>query len=185
MTPIKTPNLELSLQGRIATMNVTGKMAADTLTESYDWLTEAAGETSTGEDSHALQLRVTLREENFDNLAEASAGFQQVGKVFRHVPALDKCAVVTDSAFLRNTAKVEGAVIPGMDLMTFAPEGVDAADSWLRGESLTETVPVDTAPESKASETDEDATTPEAAKDDTPSENPWDNLSMKKVKAAL
>jgi len=178
LNPLSTSNLDLSLDGRIAVMKVTGKMQRDTLTESYDWLSQAS-EITKGD---ALQLRVEIRDENFDNLSEAREGFQQVGDVFRHVPALNRCAVVTDSGFLRNTAKVEGAVIPGMDLLTFAPDGIDAADKWLRGEKLTETVPAksEAAPVALKSETPK-SEEPETEK----AGSEWANLSMKKVKDAL
>ena len=142
----------------------------------------------------ALPLRVRIEESNFDSLADARAGFAQVGDIFRHVPALDTCAIVSGSAFLRNTAKVEGACTPGLSLMTFAPEAEAAADRWLRGENLIQDTATsnDNTPEPTRPDFEPVAELAPAPDNDPssgpapdPDPDPWANLSMKKVKAAL
>ncbi len=44
---------------------------------------------------------------------------------------LDRCAVLCDSAWLRQMAEFEGAILPGLDIKGFALDDETAAEDWL------------------------------------------------------
>jgi len=52
-------------------------------------------------------------------------------KLFGLLAKFDKCAVLSDSSWLRKAAAVEGAVFRGIDIKAFEFDEVDAAEAWL------------------------------------------------------
>ncbi|WP_427452050.1 STAS/SEC14 domain-containing protein [Litorimonas sp. WD9-15] len=174
MKALKTENLELTLDDNVVQMSVTGAIAPESLQSSFDWI-----ETVQSANDN-IQLCVEMQSDDFSDLAEASQQFRRVGDVLRRAHDIERCAVVTDSSWLRNSAKVEGAVIPGMNIMAFSPDEADSAGKWLRDEPLLE--PEKTEPET-AIVTPQ---SPQKAVEVPPSppvkpENPWDNFSVKNV----
>lgn len=175
MTPLTTETLNLTLTNNIARMRVCGTLDPQA---AADWLTEA------GQANDNVALRVELASDDFEDLAAVNKQFRQVGDVLRRAPHLEKCAVVTDSIFVRNTAKVEGSVIPGLEVRAFDSTEAEPADAWLKGESLMdfeETTPADTAivtPTSpQKAQTIPDR--PPVPGEDGSDENPWDGFSVK------
>jgi hypothetical protein len=53
--------------------------------------------------------------------------------LLRLIKKFDKCAVLSDTAWIRTAAKVEGAVIPSLEIKSFALKDVKAAEAWLDG----------------------------------------------------
>jgi len=137
MTPLKTENLDLTFNNNVAHITVSGAMAKDSLEAGLEWIDKVV------EANDNFSIRVDMASDDFADLGEISGEFKQVGRMLRHASleenlGADKCAVLTDSMFLRNSAKIEGAVIPGLDLNTFALEADDVAEKWLRNEPLVE-----------------------------------------------
>ena len=165
MKSLTTDNLDFSYTDGQATLRFTGKLQADTfdsLRDAFDALNASDPDTT---------VLLVINRDNFESLTGASKAFRQFCDLLRRVPNLERCAVVSDSDFLKNSAKVEGATLPGLTLMTFAPEGRDAAETGLRGERLTDDTPASPTNDNESS-ADGDAAG-------------WGNLNMKKVKAAL
>jgi len=140
MTPLKTETLDLTFEDNVAHIAVTGAMAKDTLEAGLEWIDEVV------EANDNFSIRVDMAKDDFADLGEISGEFKQVGRMLRHASleenlGADKCAVLTDSLFLRNSAKVEGAVIPGLEVNTFALDATDVAQSWLQDEPLLEMAP--------------------------------------------
>lgn len=52
-------------------------------------------------------------------------------KLFALLGKFDRCAVVSDQAWLRAAAEIEGKLIPGLDIKSFAQADLDAAEAWL------------------------------------------------------
>ena len=144
MQALKTENLELTLDDKIVQMSVNGPMTSETVQSSFDWIESVQTESATNDN---LQICVEMQSENFSDLAEASQQFRSVGQVLRRAHDIDRCALITDSRWIQNSAKIEGAVIPGLELMAFAPEDSDTAAKWLRDEPLLEQTPDVTASE--------------------------------------
>jgi len=57
--------------------------------------------------------------------------FQYLPKLFGLLGKFDKCAVVSDAAWLRTAAEIEGKVFPGIEIKAFQPSEHDSAEAWL------------------------------------------------------
>ncbi|MFT4744043.1 MAG: hypothetical protein ACI91Z_002023 [Yoonia sp.] len=57
----------------------------------------------------------------------------RIPKLFGLLKRFGKIAVISDKAWVRWAAAIEGAVIPKMKIKTFKPEQADAAEAWLAG----------------------------------------------------
>lgn len=183
MQALKTENLELTLDNQIVQMSVNGPMTSETVQSSFEWIENVQTESPTNDN---LQICVEMQADNFSDLAEASQQFRRVGEVLRRAHDIDRCALITDSTWIRNSAKIEGAVIPGLELMAFAPEQTETAEKWLRDEPLLEDPAAEALPETavvtpqspqKAAEVPPSAPVPE----DKPG-SAWDNFTVKGLK---
>jgi hypothetical protein len=178
MNTLKTENLELTLDDQVVQMSVNGPMTSETVQSSFDWIETVQSEAATNDN---LQICVEMQSDSFSDLAEASQQFRRVGEVLRRAHDIERCALITDSSWIRNSAKVEGAVIPGLEIMAFAPEHAKTAEKWLRDEPLIE-AEAETAivtPQSlqKAAEIPPSAPAPECS-----SGNAWDGFTVKGLK---
>lgn len=185
MTPLTQENLDLKFEENIAYMTLTGSVVQEAMDQGLHWFDELC------EMQDEFNICVEMAKNDFEDLSEVSTEFRRVARTLRRAVNAKKCAVLTDSMFLMNSAKVEGAVIPGLELMTFKIKSKEAAVKWLKGEPLVTQVP----------ETELTSETPPAAKVSSPpnpaqnsasndsgvsssaaaSTNPWDNLDLKKV----
>ncbi len=52
-------------------------------------------------------------------------------KLFGLLSKFDRCAVLSDAAWLRTAAEIEGAIFPGIEIKSFEMADVDAAEAWL------------------------------------------------------
>lgn len=163
MTPLSTENLELKLEDKIVHMSITGNIKPESMTQGLDWIHELDAE------DDDFNLRIDMAQSEFDDLAAISAEFKRVATVLRHSKSAKKCALMTDSMFLRNSAKVEGAVIPGLEVRTFDLDETTPAERWLKGEPLVQEGDEGYEPEASNDQVDEE------------SDNPWDSLKMKNV----
>ncbi len=57
--------------------------------------------------------------------------FERLPKLFALVGRFDRCAVLTDTAWLRTAAEIEGALIPGLEVKAFDLGRAEAAEAWL------------------------------------------------------
>ncbi|WP_227268721.1 SpoIIAA family protein [Roseobacter weihaiensis] len=57
--------------------------------------------------------------------------FQQMPKLFSLIGKFDKCAVLSDTAWLRTAADIEGALIPSLEVKSFSLSAAKAAEDWL------------------------------------------------------
>ncbi len=71
-----------------------------------------------------------------NDFAMPSAGalaveFGRLPKLFGLIGKFDRCAVLSDVAWIRIAAEIEGALIPGLDIRAFELGENDAAEVWL------------------------------------------------------
>lgn len=52
-------------------------------------------------------------------------------RLFSLLHRFDRCAVLSDAPWLRQTAEVKGAIIPGLTIRAFGLEEEAAAEAWL------------------------------------------------------
>jgi SpoIIAA-like len=57
--------------------------------------------------------------------------FGRLPKLFALIGRFDRCAVLSDVAWLRRAAEVEGRLIPGLEVRSFQPGDAEAAEAWL------------------------------------------------------
>lgn len=57
-------------------------------------------------------------------------------KLFGLLGKFDRCAVLSDAAWIRTAAEIEGALFPGIDIKGFPFDAEDEAEAWLADSSL-------------------------------------------------
>ena len=57
--------------------------------------------------------------------------FQRLPKLFGMISKFDRCAVLSDQAWLRSAAEIEGALIPGLKIKAFELDQRTQAEDWL------------------------------------------------------
>ena len=55
----------------------------------------------------------------------------QLPKLFGLLGKFKKCAVVSDTGWIKKAAEIEGALIPGLVIKSFDLDAEDAAEAWL------------------------------------------------------
>ncbi|MEO1798288.1 MAG: STAS/SEC14 domain-containing protein [Pseudomonadota bacterium] len=66
--------------------------------------------------------------------AALAVEFGYLPKLFGVVGKFRRCAVLSDQAWLRTAAEIEGALIPGLMIKAFHLDQEAAAESWLEGD---------------------------------------------------
>lgn len=102
-----------------------GDLNTDTMRIGLDELIEASKDVSNG---HMLYK---ISNFSMPTLGAIGVEISRLPKLFGLLAKFDKCAVLSDSNWLRTAAAVEGALIPGIDIMSFEFDEVDAAEAWL------------------------------------------------------
>lgn len=64
-------------------------------------------------------------------LGAIAVEFHRLPKLIGLLGKFDKCAVLSDAAWLRRAAEVEGAIFPGIQIKSFEMNGLDEAEAWL------------------------------------------------------
>ncbi|MEL7165555.1 MAG: STAS/SEC14 domain-containing protein [Pseudomonadota bacterium] len=57
--------------------------------------------------------------------------FGQLPKLFGLIGRFSRCAVLSDAAWVRTAAEIEGRLFPGLTIKSFEPDQRDAAEAWL------------------------------------------------------
>ncbi|MBB5514921.1 hypothetical protein FHS89_000927 [Rubricella aquisinus] len=52
-------------------------------------------------------------------------------RLFALIHRIDRCAVLCDTDWIKRAAEIEGAMIPGITIKTFALNEAEAAEMWL------------------------------------------------------
>jgi hypothetical protein len=80
------------------------------------------------------RMLYTIREFALPTMGAIGVEITLLPKLFGLLGRYDKCAVVTDSNWLRKAALVEGALVPGLEINSFEMKDMAAAEAWLEGE---------------------------------------------------
>ena len=64
-------------------------------------------------------------------LAAIGVEMTYLPRLFALLGKFDRCAVLTDAAWLQKAAEIEGALIPGIDIKSFDLDEEEAAEKWL------------------------------------------------------
>ena len=102
-----------------------GKIDADIMRTALDDLIAK----SQGVKGGKMLYRIT----NFElpTLSAIAVEFTRLPKLFGLLGAFDKCAVLSDSDWLKKAAEIEGALFPGIEIKSFGLDQQDVAEEWL------------------------------------------------------
>lgn len=60
-----------------------------------------------------------------------SVELQKLPELFGLLGKFDRCAVLSDQAWIRTAADIEGALLPGLSIKSFELSETDKAEAWL------------------------------------------------------
>lgn len=106
---------------------LSGPLNADTMSSALDEMLEKSEGISAG------KMLYTIPDFEMPTLGALTVEFQYMPKLFGLIGKFDKCAVVSDMAWIRTAAEIEGALIPGLEIKAFPKAAQDAAEAWLEG----------------------------------------------------
>ncbi|WP_193173471.1 SpoIIAA family protein [Nisaea nitritireducens] len=77
------------------------------------------------------QLLYRLHHFPWPSLSAIAVKLGHLPKLFGLLGKFDRCAVLSDEAWLRKAADIEGALIPGLEMKGFEMDQTEAAETWL------------------------------------------------------
>tara|TARA_R110002124_G_scaffold91853_1_gene233661 strand:- start:13027 stop:13494 length:468 start_codon:yes stop_codon:yes gene_type:complete len=106
-------------------IELSGSLDADSMRAALDELIEKSDDIRNG------RMLYTISEFSLPTLGAIGVEMTRLPKLFGLLAKFDKCAVLSDSNWLRKAAIVEGALFPGIDIKSFELDEIDAAEAWL------------------------------------------------------
>ncbi|WP_298913693.1 STAS/SEC14 domain-containing protein [uncultured Algimonas sp.] len=125
MNDLNTAHLTAKFEDPIVRMTVNGPISETESTAALEWFKQL------GESQDEYQLYLELAKMDFPDLGSIRNSFLSLANIMRGLEDCGKCAVVTDSPFLRSTAKIEGTAIPQMEVDSFGIVELAEAETWL------------------------------------------------------
>jgi hypothetical protein len=77
------------------------------------------------------RMLYTIPEFSMPTLGALGVEMHRIPELFGLLGKFDRCAVLSDAAWLRAAAEIKGALFPGIDIKSFGLDQVDAAEAWL------------------------------------------------------
>lgn len=106
-------------------IELSGKLDPDSMRAGLDDLIEKSEGVTAG------RMLYRISDFSFPTLGAIAVEMSRVPKLFGLLAKFDRCAVLSDSAWLRTAAAAEGALFPGLEIKSFELEDLDAAEAWL------------------------------------------------------
>lgn len=125
MNDLNTANLNAKFEDPLVRLNVTGPATTEEIETAMSWFDEL------GEGQDDYQLYLEIPKMHFPDLGSVRQTFLSLANIMRGLDSCEKCAVVTDSPFLRSTAKIEGTALPQMEVDSFGIVELAEAEDWL------------------------------------------------------
>lgn len=107
-------------------IDLTGKLSSEELAKGLDDLLELS------EDVNAGRMLYTITSFAFPDLGTIAVEMARLPKLFGLLGRFDRCAVLSDAAWLRTAAEMEGALMPGLDIKAFDLSDREQAEAWLK-----------------------------------------------------
>jgi len=102
-----------------------GTLDADTMRVALDDLIAKSEDVTKG------RMLYTVTDFSLPTLGALGVELQRLPKLFALLGKFERCAVLSDTAWLRTAAEIEGAVIPGIEIKSFELDEAAAAEAWL------------------------------------------------------
>jgi len=77
------------------------------------------------------RMLYTISEFSLPTLEAIGVELGRIPKLFGLLGKFDRCAVLSDSSWLRTAAEIEGAFFPGIEIKSFELDQGEAAEAWL------------------------------------------------------
>jgi hypothetical protein len=77
------------------------------------------------------RMLYTISEFSLPTLEAIGVELGRIPKLFGLLGRFDRCAVLSDSSWLRTAAEIEGAFFPGIEIKSFELDHGEAAEVWL------------------------------------------------------
>lgn len=87
------------------------------------------------QDGKRTDFLYTITDFELPSLSAIGVEFGYIPKLFASIRKIGKVAVISDQAWLRTAAEVEGKLIPGLTIEAFTPRERETAVGWLLGET--------------------------------------------------
>ncbi len=104
---------------------IKGQIDADAMRAGLDALVQK----SDGMRGGTMLYRIT--DFSLPTLAAIGVELTQLPKLLGLVGKFSKCAVISDEGWIKKAAEIEGALIPGLKIKSFALDEETAAEAWL------------------------------------------------------
>lgn len=106
-------------------IDLSGSLDADAMRDGLDKLIAASEDVRNGH----MCYRIT--DFSLPTMGAIGVEMTRLPKLFGLLGKFDKCAVLTDSDWLRKAAEFEGALFPGLEIKGFELDEHDKAEEWL------------------------------------------------------
>lgn len=110
-------------------IELSGKIDSEEMARGLDDLLEKSQDVNAG----FMLYRITSFA--FPDLGAIAVEMARLPKLFGLLGRFDRCAVLSDAAWIRTAAEVEGALFPGIDIKGFDLSEEDAAEAWLKDDA--------------------------------------------------
>lgn len=107
-------------------LELSGKIESDEMARGLDDLLEKSQDVNEG------VMLYTITSFAFPDLGAIAVEMARLPKLFGLLGRFDRCAVLSDAAWIRTAAEIEGALFPGIDIKAFDLSDGDAAEAWLQ-----------------------------------------------------
>ena len=107
-------------------IEVSGRVDSDEMANGLDDLLDKSEDVNEG----IMLYRITTFA--FPDLGALAVEMTRLPKLFGLLGRFVRCAVLSDAAWIRTAAEVEGALFPGLDIKAFDLTDGDAAEAWLQ-----------------------------------------------------
>ncbi len=108
-------------------LEFSGHLDAEAMRLAIDTLVENSQGISNG------KMLYKILDFQMPTMAALVVEFQQLPKLLSLVGKFDKCAVLSDDAWIRTAAEIESAIIPSCEIKAFPLSSAKAAEDWLEG----------------------------------------------------
>lgn len=108
-------------------IEISGSIDADDMRSGMDTLIAQSEGISHG------RMLYRISDFKMPTLGALGVEFARLPKLFGLIGKFDRCALLCDTAWIRTTAEIEGALIPGLEIKSFDFGDVAAAEAWLGG----------------------------------------------------
>lgn len=107
-------------------IELSGKIDSEEMARGLDDLLEKSQDVNSG----TMLYRIVSFA--FPDMGAIAVEMARLPKLFGLLGRFDRCAVLSDAAWIRTAAEIEGALFPGIDIKAFDLDDDAAAEAWLK-----------------------------------------------------